>query len=182
MLTFRFNTLKKVQASGVLLRAEYGRMDRIRLLKLLYIADRESLQERGTPIVGGRVVAMKNGPLHSDIYDLIKGEHPQEMLWADHFENDGHVVVMLDDPGRLELSPYEIEKLVDVSERYKSIDTWDVAEMTHDFPEYIDIYRENTSTTIPLEVTLKYLGFTPDEIEQVRSDAESHASFVAACH
>ena len=42
---FRFSTKKTIQAVGVLLRLAKGRIARLRLLKLLYIADRESLRD-----------------------------------------------------------------------------------------------------------------------------------------
>src|SRR5580704_14197102 len=111
MLRFRTSTEKKIEAVAVLLRAEGNRVDRLRLLKLLYIADREALKERGCPIVGGRVVAMRHGPLHGEVYNLIKGEHESDQLWSEHFSSEGNTLSLLKDPGRLELSPYEIEKL-----------------------------------------------------------------------
>ena len=43
-MTFRFDFEKTLQAAGVLLNLDGSRMDRIRLLKLLYIADRELLR------------------------------------------------------------------------------------------------------------------------------------------
>ena len=64
---FRFSIQKTIQAVGVLLRLARGRMGRLRLLKLLYIADRESLREFHRPIIGSRTVAMKNGPLHNEV-------------------------------------------------------------------------------------------------------------------
>ena len=71
---FQFGTRKIVEAAAVLLRSsQHGRMGRLRLLKLLYIADRESLRETGRPIVGTKLVAMDLGPVHSEVYDLIKG-------------------------------------------------------------------------------------------------------------
>ena len=65
--------MKAVQAAAVLLRNEGTKMTRLRLLKLLLIADRKSIKEMGVPILGSKIVAMDNGPLHSEIYDLIKG-------------------------------------------------------------------------------------------------------------
>lgn len=169
---FRTTVARMIQASGILLRLENDRMDRVRLLKLLYIADREALAETGKPIVGGRLVAMKNGPLHSEVYDLVKSEHEGYEEWNRFFRNDGHVVTCLSDPGRLQLSPYEIDKLTDVSERHVGRDTWAVAEVTHQFPEWQRFHRPGTSCTIPLEALLAELGFTDEEVREVVHDAE----------
>lgn len=175
MIRFRMPIQKKVQAVGVLLRLTQNRMDRLRLLQLLYIADRESLQQRGVPIIGGTVSALDNGPLHSEIYDLIKGKHIQEQQWLEFVENDGYAVVLKQDPGRELLSPYEIDKLTEVSERYRNLDSWEVAEETHKLKEWIDLHQEGASKTIPLDRILDALGFTPDEIEHVQADAEATA-------
>ena len=47
MLTYRFNFPKAFQATAVVLREHRSQMDFVRLLKLLYIADRELLAEIG---------------------------------------------------------------------------------------------------------------------------------------
>ena len=60
-MTFRFSFEKSLQAAGVLLGLDGGRMERIRLLKLLYIADRELLAESGRTITGDRAVALITG-------------------------------------------------------------------------------------------------------------------------
>jgi uncharacterized phage-associated protein len=44
-----------------------------RLLKLLYVADRECLRETSRPIVGGRYIATARGPLHRTLLDLVNG-------------------------------------------------------------------------------------------------------------
>ncbi|MGE4002205.1 MAG: Panacea domain-containing protein [Planctomycetaceae bacterium] len=153
-------------------------MDRLRLLKILYIADRQSLQETGSPILGGRAVAMNHGPLHSDVYDMIKGTHPMEREWAKFIENEGTTVVLRDDPGRLDLSPYEIDKLNAITDWAKQFDTWELSEYTHGFQEWVDSFRKDTSTTIPPEKLLCALGFNQDDIGDILSDAESHRRLI----
>ena len=57
---YPFKIDKAIQAAGVLLNEhQRGQMEYLRLLKLLYIADREAIAETGQPIVGSRVVAMR---------------------------------------------------------------------------------------------------------------------------
>jgi uncharacterized phage-associated protein len=65
----------------VLLRQDGVRcMNYMRLLKLLYIADRESLPRTGRPIVGGPVIAMERGPVLEEVFDLIRGTSPDASL------------------------------------------------------------------------------------------------------
>lgn len=174
MTPFRTSLQKKIQAAGVILRGR-GPMDRLRLLKLLYISDRESLQERGVPIVGGLMVAMKHGPLHSEIYDLIKGSHVNEADWSEAIESTGSSVSLKADPGRLDLSPYEIDKLNEVTEKYGEVDTWELSELTHDFQEWKDSFIKGTSRPIPADKLLKEVGFSDEEIAGVLGNASAHA-------
>lgn len=175
MLRFRFSLEKKIQAAAVVLRGR-GHMDRMRLLKILYMADREALAERGVPVVGGRAVAMDHGPLHSDIYNLIKGTDANEAKWSVAIGNDGHTVFLKADPGRLDLSPYEIDKLESVATRMDEFETCDVRDGTHKFPEWQKLHVEGSSHTIPVEAMLEALGVEPDEIAQIIADADAHAS------
>lgn len=152
-------------------------MDRLRLLKLLYMADREALAKRGIPIVGGRVAALDNGPLHCTIYDLIKGEHEDAETWATYFKNEGYVVVALDEPHRGELSPFEIRILTSMSEQHRTLDTWEVVEETHRFPEWKEAHTPGSSRTIPAEKILEAVGAPPEAIAAVIEEAEAHAKF-----
>ena len=174
MTPFRSSLLKKIQAAGVILR-DRGPMDRLRLLKLLYIADREALQERGIPIIGGLMVAMKHGPLHSEVYDLIKGAHANEADWSASMISQGNTISLKNDPGRLELSPYEIDKLNAVTERYQEVDTWELSELTHEFEEWKFSFVKGTSRPISSEKLLKEVGFSDDEIAGIVDDANAHS-------
>ena len=173
---FRFNLTKTLQAVGVLLRAHPLRvMSRLRLLKLLYIADREGLQERGAPITGDQVVAMEHGPVLSETHDLTKGEHLRAADWSEHFENIGCDVHWLKDPGTGKLSKYEIEKLNEVARRFEHEDDWALAESTHEFPEWQKNKPGASSRSIPFEDILEAVG-RADDIESIREDSEASAS------
>ena len=122
-MNFRFRSLKTTQAAAVLLALDDDSMDRMRLLKLLYIVDRELLAESGRTLTGDRAVAMKNGPVLSRIYDLIKGTELSPADWGRYLRSAGYKVVLLEDPGQGEMTKREIAKLHDVTERYRSVPT-----------------------------------------------------------
>ena len=175
MIPFETRLLKQIQAAALLARLEGGRIDRLRLLKLLYMADRESIAERGVPIVGGRVAALDNGPLHSEIYDLIKGAHEAAATWGHYFANDGHMVVLSQDPDRMELSPYDVETLTVVSESRRGMDTWAVADETQGYREWKESHVPGSSRTIPVERIMKAVGLSESDIREILDEAESHA-------
>ena len=73
---FQFYPEKAIEAVAFLLRRERGhRMNYMRLLKVLYIAEREILAESSTPLTRSTVVAMERGPVLEDVLHLIRGEH-----------------------------------------------------------------------------------------------------------
>ena len=172
---FESSTEKIVEAVGVLLNfEENSEMGYLRLLKLLYIADRESLKETGKPIIGTLTVAMNYGPLHSRVYSLINGEHMDSPVWNKHIHRDGYKVHLTSDPGVMALSRYEIHKLNEVSEAYFQTDDFDIAHETHEFEEWLNFHQEGTSTPIPFESIIEAVGLTNQKnqiLDQARQSA-----------
>ena len=179
---FRFDAQKAIQAASVLLRFDPTRqMSRKRLLALLYLADRAAIKETGRPIIGGHPVAMDHGPIHSEVYDLIKGGTSFEQEWSEHFQNSGYKLELTHDPGILSLSRYEIGKLNELSETYANKDEWEVANVTHDLPEYEKNYVVGTSKKIPLEDIIEHVGRGADK-EAILKDAQEKALFDSIFH
>jgi len=176
MTLSRFDKDKALQAIAVILRAH--RLDfasKLRILKLLYIAERECLRDTGRPILGSRIVAMDHGPLHSAVKYLIEGQTSAEPEFSTHFDKFGYMVQLSDDPGVHKLSQIEIEKLQEVCERYLGINDWVLAHyITHGFEEWKAVYREGTSTTIPLETLLDAVGRENDKQDIMGDLRRSH--------
>jgi len=129
----------------------------MRLLKLLYIADRVSLKETGRPVVGDRVVAMKHGPVLSRVYDCIKGEYPDQLVWDRFFEIvDCFDIHLKKAPGVDELCRYEIDVLKRVATDRALKDDWEIVEETHSFEEWSD--PGSTSMPISYQTILRALG------------------------
>ena len=175
------DTKKAVQAVAVLLKQAPGRqMPYLQLLKLLYIADRESLRETMRPVLGGKTVAMKNGPLHSDVYDLIKYQNQAWTCYINLYEYD---VVLTDDPGDSELSDYEIGLLSNIAEKYSGFTEWQLVDLTHGFSEWLKNYpnpTENTSRPIHLGDILDAVGLQAQKDEiltKISSESREDQAF-----
>ncbi len=163
----KFETTKAIHAASVLARQEpHGTISRLRLLKLLYIADRRVWAERGRPLFRANARALKNGPLHSEVYNLIQGIHIDAPKWDKHFHNSGtRKVVMHDEPSPASLSEYEIKTLIAVSEELSDKDDWEVVDLTHQFPEYRQHYVDDTSRPIPAESIIDAVGRSQEKRE-----------------
>ena len=161
-----FDAQKATQAAAVIMRRLGKRISRLRLLKLLYIAERDAVKDRGHPIIGGPLVAMNNGPLHSAVYDLIKGNHPDEHLWSRFITTDGPRELLLTDEPPVELlSEYEITLLSETTERHDDLDDFDLVEATHGFGEWQKHSKPGTSTPIPMESVVEAVCDASDREE-----------------
>jgi uncharacterized phage-associated protein len=172
-MKLRFDFEKSLQAAGVLLHLEEGRMPYLRLLKLLYIADREMLAESAAPITGDQAIAMKYGPVPSHIYALIRGGAARFGDWDQFIHTQGYAVKLAEDPGRGRLSRGEIEKLTEVSERYRSKDHWELSELSHDFPEWKRHWPEGAesgSYPIPWEDMVLAQGEDAETIKTIEEE------------
>lgn len=156
---FPLNVEKAIQAIGVLFRNDrVHRMNYMRVLKLLYIADRKALGETGRPITGGPAVAMERGPVLEEVYDLIRGFHAKMPLWDEHFQRDRYDLVLRKDPDVGRLSRYEIRILQAVAAKYAECDEWELSRLTHDFAEWKKNDPGASSQPIPLSDTLEAVG------------------------
>ena len=91
-----FNIDKLIQACNYLVKKNNNSLNYTKLIKLLYIADKESLKRSLQTITGDTYVSMDNGPVLSKLYDLIKGQYHKELyqnLWNSRFIKDGYNLV-----------------------------------------------------------------------------------------
>lgn len=170
-----FDEAKTVAAASFLLQNASGKkMKFIRLLKLLYMADREAWGRFGRPITGDSYVSMDQGPVLSCTYDLIK-EKKDSPAWRAAVARDGFEVILQGEPNYGPLSEDEIEILGSIHERFRKIKTWDLIEHLHTvLKEWTN--PEGTSITIEPDDILKALGKS-DRIKAVRKDMEEYEAF-----
>ncbi len=133
-------------------------MNYMRLLKVLYIAEREILAEASTPLTGSSVVAMKRGPVLEDVLHLIRGEHSATAKWAAYIQVDRFSLEMIRDPGVKLLSRYVSRKLEEVATRYENFDEWAMVDVTHRLPEWQRNDPGDSSKEIPLAHILEAVG------------------------
>jgi uncharacterized phage-associated protein len=174
-IRFNFDERKAAAAAAYLLSLEGSRMNYMRLLKLLYLAERQSLATLNRPIIGDTPYSMDRGPVLGRVYDLIK-ENREDGPWGAVIERDSRYVVRLKTaPDVGPLSDAELEILRRASELYRTHDQWALSDMTHDFPEWQDPH--GSSIEIPLERVLEAFGKRNDEIERVRQNAREDVYF-----
>jgi uncharacterized phage-associated protein len=174
---FPLNVDKTIQAIGVLFRAEAVHcMNYMRLLKLLYIADRESMREVGRPITGGAVMAMERGPVLEEVYDLIRGQHREMPLWAEFLRKQHYTLELCRDPDVGKLSRYEIAKLQEIAKTHEDDDEWALSQLTHNFEEWKKNNPGTSCRPIPLLDVLEAVG-RKDAAAQIALEAQDAVFF-----
>lgn len=168
-LRSEFDIDKTVQAAAVLLReAPDQSVELIRLMKLMYLADRASVQGCGRAITGDRYVAMDNGPVLSELYDTMKDQSIHSDVWRRFFQRRQFVITLANDPGVGRLSPFEVQTLQEQARAFEHIDTWDLVERTHTLAEWVkNKPAKRSSRSIPIEDIFEAVGIPPFEREQI---------------
>jgi uncharacterized phage-associated protein len=168
---FRFNEEKSIQLASIFLKMRGGEMKHLKLVKLMYLADREALKRWGHPITGDRYVSMKHGPVLSGVLDLINGERrPGDTgdRWSNFIEESApHTVKLMKEPGTGALSEAEEELAREIFERFGRMSRWDLVDLTHKFPEYREPDEEHRTWPIRYLDLLKAVGKSEEEASQI---------------
>lgn len=175
-ISFRFDERKTTAAACYLLHRAGGSMEYMRLLKLLYLAERRCLELYGRPLCGDVVVAMKHGPVLSTVYDRIKGSGPANSPWRAAIKRDHYTVTLAADLDLGPLSRAELAVLDEVHDAHAHQDTWTLVDRLHEsLPEWM--HPGDTSKPIPPEAVLEALGKAPGEVEAIAASAREAAYF-----
>jgi uncharacterized phage-associated protein len=167
-MELRFDFDKSLQVAAYLLHLEEGRMPYIRLLKLMYIAERELLAQTATPLTGDIYMAMEHGPVLGHILDLIEGKGSKSTEWEDFIKRSGYAVKLVAEPGRGRLSGDVIDKLTEVSKRYQDKGHWELRDLTHEFPEWEKNFPGAGSALIPLKDILDAQGESQETLDLIK--------------
>ena len=180
-MRFVFDERRAAQAAARLLHKHGGTMPYIKLIKMLYLADRESLIETGEPITGDRFVSMRHGPVLSRVLDLIKDDCPAEdSIWHGYVARKRFDACLAGNTDDGWLSDRNRDILDGISDVYGCLREWDVVARTHALPEW----KDPGTTSIPIEPEdiLRYNDFTETEIERVAEQAHAVYSFHTLLH
>lgn len=173
----KFKESKATQAACELLRRAGGEMNYMKLIKLLYLADRESLIRRGRPVTFDQFVSMDYGPVPSKTLDLINYGNLRETssgYWEKHISapSEYRVEIQNDCP-RDDLSESERGVLDRIFEEYGDLDEWDLVDVVHELPEWED--PDGSAIPIDYGEILRLGGREDDEVEAILDELKASA-------
>lgn len=178
MMPLRYKEERATQAAARLLKLRGGKMSYLKLLKLLYFADRVALVKLGRPITFDQYFSLENGPVLSRTCDLIKGQPApgSPLYWRKYIEKSGVYDVRLrKEAPRDQLSPAEESILERVFKKYGHLSRWDLVKKSHKLPEY----QDPRMGAIPISYTdiLLGAGLKKSEARAIISDLVAAESF-----
>ncbi|MGH7459461.1 MAG: Panacea domain-containing protein [Longimicrobiales bacterium] len=171
-----FREDKTTEAAGLFLQLRGGRMSYMKLIKLLYLLDREALLRWGRPVTFDSYVSMDRGPVLSRTLDLITEgpapDHPS--IWAECISEPGNYEVGIRRPcDPMRLSQIEIDLIHETYGEYGQYSRWDLVDLAHGLPEWQD--PKGSAIPISYRDILKAGGKTDAEAAQIVDELEELA-------
>ncbi len=168
----KYNEKIAAQVAAYFIHCEGGSIKILKLMKLMYLAERESLKRYGVPMIGDRLVSMQHGPVMSITYD-----HMNDCIesvaggWNDWVSDRAdHCVSLKSDKNidnLLELSEADIAVINDVYSKVGYMNAFQLRDYTHDkCGEWED--PNFSSSDIPYVRLLKNVGYSHKAAEQIK--------------
>jgi uncharacterized phage-associated protein len=171
--SFPFDGRKATEVAAAFLERAGGTINVMKLVKLLYLLDRESIGRRGVPVVGGVYLSMRNGPVTSEVLDLINAGSLWncETNWSRFIsDRQNHEVALTGAPGKEHLSQFEINLIDELFAQFRKADQWALSDFCHEHcGEWLPL--EAGREHISLAKLAEEVGTDPDEVLQNAAQA-----------
>lgn len=187
-LRYNFDVEKLVQAIAYLSSRGVTGLDKLKIVKLLFLADKKHLLEIGRPILGDWYSCMPYGPVPSQAYNIIRDvidADPEmrpaaEERFMEFFSVDTarkHAALVAKKAPDLDVfSDSEIRALDEVIEKYGRYTGGELIDLTHDDPIWIipdkTQRKPGSSVEIPYELFFEVNG-AEDMLEFARGQQEN---------
>lgn len=177
-----FNERKASQLAAYLLsKSKNGELFLLKLMKLMYLVDREAMARLGRPVTFDQYVSMKHGPVLSNVLNLMNAmTRDREGHWAAMISaRNGNKLRISDDCEVAfgALSEAELEIADQVYDEYAGIPRFELAELTHQLEEWKDPH--GSAIPIRYEDIFAAVGYGKDEIEGIMEDLQTQHSINA---
>jgi len=177
----RFNEKKATEIACLLLKLRgTNRMAHLKLMKLMYLIDREALLRWGRSITKDNYSSMPHGMVLSRTYNLITEESSPPTFWKTFVSSPkNYEVELLREPDYEELSAAEVALVKEVFEKFGTWNRWELRDYTHELPEWRD--PNGSSLAVEYSDVLRASERTEEEIYDIllEMDAIAHLDRLA---
>lgn len=166
-----FNEKRMLQIISYLLSLNNNEMDKLKLIKELYLIDRVSIDEDNSSVSGDEFFSLKYGPVLSNTLNIIN-DIPNGNSWSEYINISNYKKIRLIKPfdeGRLSKRDKYFIQLI--SDKYKKYTTPQLVEYTHTLPEWKE--PKDTNYKIRFADIMKALGKSDEEIAYAKKEYDS---------
>lgn len=146
---------KAAEVASLLLKQEGGKTNYTKLIKLMYIIERESILRWGYPVTGDDYYSLDNGPILSHTLDNITGntysKYPSPE-WEHCIVRQGYDVVLECDTQIKKLNRAEVKLVHEVYGDYGHMTYGQLIDWVHD-PKNVPEWRHPEGSRLPIKIT-----------------------------
>ena len=155
-------------------------MPHLKLMKLMYLCERESMNRCGFPMTGDHFVSMKHGPVLSLTLNHINGYAPanEHDGWASWISDKADNKVAIARPFSLDdldqISRADMAVLIDVWNKVGHMSKFELVAYTHD-PKNCAEWRNPGDSMLPIHYrdVFKALGYGHDMAVEMASEIDA---------
>ena len=178
-----FSERKAAEAAAFLLLKGGGGLELLKLMKLMYLAERESFKKYGESITGDAFVSMQHGPVLSGTYDFAKAHSrvalaigaKQEGYWRKLINFRAGNLLTINpkagianpDEDLLGLSDSDVECLEAAWKQFGHLSAGQLVDFTHENCGEWDKHVGGSSSLIPVARMLKEFGYQPEHVHAI---------------
>lgn len=183
-----FDERKAAQVAAYFLMRATGNLQVLKLMKLMYLAERLSFQQHGEGIVGDRLVSMPHGPVMSLTYSHMQGELESAPGGWDSWIADRAEHLLSLHPNKqaaqtkdlLALCEADVEVLEATWHKFGHLTGYQLRDYTHEHcPEWTD--PDGSMVPMHPRDLFKALGFTTEQCDAYLSRMRDQA-YISGLH
>lgn len=158
-----FDHKKATQAINFFSEREGGKIDMMKVIKLIYFADRYHLRKYGRPVTNDGYWAMSYGPVGTTVKDIASFSQfldNEELQYAVEYltQGDSHFLLSQKKFDDKVFSDSDLEALEFAYNNFGKFGQFDLAEMTHKYPEWIK-YKSALESRETTREEMNYFDF-----------------------
>lgn len=160
---FPYNSELAKAIAAEFIRLEGGRINKMKLIKLMYLLDRTAIVQEGYPVIGGKYVSMKLGPVVSPLLNDLN-----ECNWSGFQLNEHKYDVSIAPADCCSdlISEWLQELIGRIYSEFGSMNEWQLSDYTHDnCPEWSD----PGNSSVPIDIK-KIAGNNAAEVDALAQE------------
>jgi uncharacterized phage-associated protein len=181
-----YNEQKAAQIAAWFIAQEGASMPHLKLMKLMYLADRESMLQFGFPMTGDRFVSLKHGPVLSLTLSHLDDEAPSAPNGWDSWISDkaNHEVALVRPatPEALDhLSRADLQVVAAIWAKFGHMKKYQIRDYTHD-PRNCPEWKDPNGSMLPIayRTVFEALGFNHDDAASMEAEIEAQSHIAQA--